>query len=199
MKYISPIFLLALSFSAAAAPQSAAPSAPAEPRQQAAAAAGLNRKLLAELGDSVVRVETFFKVSPSGEMPSVTTRYKCPNCNEYHTSGVEDLIKTSRPVSQPGFVIAPDEVLATDLYLMPEWVDRIEVVFRKRYAYRLEQLPLSVINAEERTMVIESCKPSLMLTGTNRLCIISISLSQQFRSFRLLHLAKRTFLLRARV
>ncbi len=130
MKYISPIFLLALSFSAAAAPQSAAPSAPAEPRQQAAAAAGLNRKLLAELGDSVVRVETFFKVSPSGEMPSVTTRYKCPNCNEYHTSGVEDLIKTSRPVSQPGFVIAPDEVLATDLYLMPEWVDRIEVVFR---------------------------------------------------------------------
>ncbi len=134
MRLFFPILLLALSSGTAATPQ---PTAPAEARQRTVAAAGLNRNLLKMLGDSIVRVETFLKVSPSGEMPAVTTRYKCPNCNEYHVAGADGLVEGKRPVSQPGFVIAPDEVLATDLYLMPEWVDRIEVVFQgKAYAAR---------------------------------------------------------------
>ncbi len=137
MKHISAILLLTLVFSAATVSAQTAASAPAEARQQTAAIAKLNRKLLAELGDSVVRVETFLKTSPSGEMPEMTTRYKCPNCDEYHTAGVDDLIKENRPVSQPGFVVAPDEVLATDLYLLPEWVARTEVIFRgKAYSAR---------------------------------------------------------------
>lgn len=134
----SLVFALAVHVVSAAEPPppvaDQTPAAPADPRASALAAKQLQGRLLRELADSVVQVETFFKVLPSGEMPEMSVQYKCPNCNSYHRRGVEELVKERRPMRQPGFVIAPDEVLVTDLYTMPEWVSRTEVVFRgKRY------------------------------------------------------------------
>ncbi len=103
------------------AAEPAAPDAPA-----------LNRQLLSRFGDSAVKVDTFFKVNAGGEMPEMHVQYLCPNCGSYHTRGVDELIKQRRPMSQPGYAVAPDEIIATDLYLVPEWLDRIEVVFRDK-------------------------------------------------------------------
>lgn len=92
-------------------------------------ASTLNRQLLSRFGDSAVKVNTYFKVNANGEMPEMKVQYLCPNCGEFHTHGVEELVKERRPMTQPGYAVAPDEVIATDLHLVPEWLDRIEAVF----------------------------------------------------------------------
>ena len=91
-----------------------------------------NEKLIATFSPSVARLKVWFKMDKDGEKPSFRTRYLCPNCHEYHTSGVDRYLEGDRPFGAAAFAVAPDAFLVQDQHFVPDWVDRMMVSFGDR-------------------------------------------------------------------
>lgn len=89
--------------------------------------AARNRRLVAKYGDSCATVRYYTKKDAEGREPSFKVPYQCPNCSDTHwrNSGVS--AENGVPGEFAGFLVAPDRVLMQDLYIAPEYVDRIEV------------------------------------------------------------------------
>ncbi len=100
-----------------------APAAPAE----LAKIRELNVSLLDKLSSSVVWIDYYFRLDDKGRQPEFTVTYMCPNCNSPHTGSARAYIDEERPFRVSGFAVAPDEFIAADIMLLPEWLDRIEV------------------------------------------------------------------------
>jgi hypothetical protein len=117
---------LVCSVAAAAAKEEVAPK-PEQLRE-------LNLKLLDRLSASLVDVDYFFKTDDRGELPDFTIGYRCPHCNEMHEGSVEDFIEERRPFRTPGYALAADEFIASDIAIHADYLDKLEVVFQgKRY------------------------------------------------------------------
>jgi len=91
--------------------------------------AAINRTLTARLSKSLVMVNYYFKADDSGQTPDTHFRYKCPNCNNYHDDGGNDLIANEQPMRVPGYLITPNEIISSDLQVNPEWIKKIEVEY----------------------------------------------------------------------
>lgn len=120
----------AFSVAAAAAKEEPAPK-PEQLRE-------LNLKLLNRLSASLVDVDSFFKEDDRGEPPDFRYSYRCPHCNEMHEGSAGDFIEKQRPFRTPGYALAADEFIASDLAVPAEYLDKIEVVFQgKRYPAKI--------------------------------------------------------------
>ena len=53
---------------------------------------------------------------------------KCPNCGNYHSSGVQEFIGAERSMFVAGFLVEPDAVLCVDIGLKPENIGKIKVL-----------------------------------------------------------------------
>ena len=118
--------LLSGAFAAAAAETEKAPDA-AELRE-------LSVKLLDKLSASLVDVEYFFRPDENGKRPEFTVQYYCPGCRSMHSGSADSLIEDQRPFKVPGYAVAPDEFISSDIGALPEWIESLDLVFGgKRY------------------------------------------------------------------
>ena len=118
--------LLSGAFAAAAAETEKAPDA-AELRE-------LSVKLLDKLSASLVDVEYFFRPDENGKRPEFTVQYYCPGCRSMHSGSADSLIEDQRPFKVPGYAVAPDEFISSDIGALPEWIESLDLVFgSKRY------------------------------------------------------------------
>jgi len=108
----------------------AALAATADEPERTLAQRRARRALLTErFASACAEVRTFLKLDADGEVPNVTVRYFCPNCNEYHTRSVERNLRLECPLEGAAFALAPNRFLVQDLHLKQEWVDRYEIRF----------------------------------------------------------------------
>ena len=87
-------------------------------------------ELLAErFTPSCARMRVFFKHDRNGEVPEFDVLRYCPNCKDYHSDSVEEYLKQDCPVETTAFAISPDRFLVQDFHILPDWIDRVEIVF----------------------------------------------------------------------
>lgn len=99
----------------------------------------LNLSLLQKLSKSLVGVEYFFRPDENGERKEYSVGYLCPGCNGMHYRSADNLISEQRPLHSPGYAIAPDRFIASDISALPDWVETLEIVFDgKRYPAKIE-------------------------------------------------------------
>ncbi len=53
---------------------------------------------------------------------------KCPNCGNYHSSGIQEFIGAERSMFSAGYLVEPDAVLCADIGLNPENIGQIKVL-----------------------------------------------------------------------
>lgn len=78
--------------------------------------------------DSLCTVRYRLKKNARGDEPETRVPYKCPNCSRTHFESKGDSIEKGIPAEIAGFVLSPDTVLASDPLILPEFIDRIEIV-----------------------------------------------------------------------
>lgn len=76
---------------------------------------------------SLVLVEYTVKYDRGDAPEAQGATRRCPNCGEYHVDEVDGLIKEERPLIMPGFLIAPDKVIAADPLMNSRFVERMAV------------------------------------------------------------------------
>ncbi|MFH1706885.1 MAG: hypothetical protein ABIF71_03085 [Planctomycetota bacterium] len=54
---------------------------------------------------------------------------RCPNCGSYHGLDWDDYVKEERLLQQPGYLVAADRVLTTDIATHPRFIETVRVRF----------------------------------------------------------------------
>ncbi len=110
---------------------------PAEPGKddiQDAKLRQLNIDLTEKLGKSLVNVNYYFTLDKNYKVPEYSVKYLCPNCNNYHHQSIDSLIEDERPMRVPGYMVSEDEIISSDINVIPEWFKTIEVEFNGKKA-----------------------------------------------------------------
>lgn len=76
---------------------------------------------------STVQVEYTVQHDKGEEPGACGWRTRCPNCGGYHSVSASEAVKEERPLSDGGFLVAPDMVLTSDLTLNPRFIKSIKV------------------------------------------------------------------------
>ena len=102
-----------------------------EPNKDPAAEAAEKSARVQAMADafrpSVVNVRFRLKRLPDGSRPNASMPYRCPACNNSRCH-ISDSDEKDIPNLVAGFVLDKNRVLVQDLYLRPDWIDRLEVV-----------------------------------------------------------------------
>lgn len=80
------------------------------------------------LRGSLVRVEYTLRYDKGQAPNGAGMMGRCPSCGEYHIETGDDAVKEERPLEAAGYLIAPDRVLTSDLFLHPRFIEKTEVV-----------------------------------------------------------------------
>lgn len=119
--------LAAAAFAAAAAdPATHAPTAAPE-KPGALAAIERTTALYDRYGASFVEVAWKLRLDEEGRAPMRAIPYRCPNCGNIHYHSLDSVISENRAFTTPGFVLAPDRVLAYDPKIRTSGVERVEI------------------------------------------------------------------------
>ncbi len=149
--------ILMVFFSGFMAAEAAAANDSAEVDQE------LSERLLKKNSPAVCQVDYYFRLDKYGKSPNFSIKYFCPNCNNYHYDRVSGVIEGKNAVSIPGFAVGDRKVITTDLNLIPEWIERIEVrqngkvypaVIQSYYPERMA-IALSINDPEAKLSKIE--------------------------------------------
>jgi len=98
-----------------------------DPVAEAAANAARVRAMADSFRSSVVNVRFRLKTLADGSRPNAKMPYRCPACgnSSRHISDSDD---KDIPNLVAGFVLDKNRVLVQDLYLRPDWIDRLDVL-----------------------------------------------------------------------
>ncbi|MFH0937827.1 MAG: hypothetical protein V1899_00855 [Planctomycetota bacterium] len=100
---------------------------PAEP------VAGVTPADLASIAEAVLPglVQVTYRLRyDKGEAPTGGAwSAKCPNCGHYHGQNWDNFVKEERLVRQPGYLVAANRVLTTDIATHPRFIETIQVRF----------------------------------------------------------------------
>ncbi len=129
MKFGTMLQLAALCCAGEMIAAEAVPATPAEQSADAGELRGLNRSLLEKLSPSLVEVDYFLKEDETGQRPELRVGYLCSGCGSMHYGDATRQIAEQRPMTTPGYVLAPNEFLASDTGLLPDWYGRLEIRF----------------------------------------------------------------------
>jgi len=85
-------------------------------------------ELLNSCSDSLVQVEYKLRFD-KGDSPQICDwGERCPNCGSFHAGGDgEEYVKEERPMEKPGFLLAPNLVLTSDVMIQPRFLEAIHV------------------------------------------------------------------------
>lgn len=115
----------------------------------------LNSRLLKQLSSSIADADYYFKTMPNGKLPNFSVGYHCPNCNSMHYSSPERMIEEQRPFRTPAYALAPDEFIASDLFVLPEWLDKVELDFQgRRYPAKI-----TAVFPERKSVLLKTAVP----------------------------------------
>ena len=123
-------FVVAAAALAAADPATNAPaaSAPAEKKPRTMLEeVERTGKLYDKYGAGFVEVAWKLKRDEEGRSPLRAMPYHCPNCGEIHYRHFDSLLSKNQAFATPGFVLAPDRVLAFDPKIRTAGVERVEI------------------------------------------------------------------------
>ncbi len=84
-------------------------------------------KIATALRPSLVQVEYQLQ-HDKGELPNKAGwGERCPNCGQFHSNGVEDLVKNEQPLSTGGFLISSNRVVSKDVQTHARFIKNIRV------------------------------------------------------------------------
>ncbi len=86
-------------------------------------------KIAQALRGSLVRVEYTLRYDKGQAPAGAGMMERCPSCGEYHVQRGDDAVKEERPLEAAGYLIGPDQVLTSDVFLHPRFIEKTEVVF----------------------------------------------------------------------
>ena len=118
-------FVLAAAVLAAADPAASAP-AEKKPRTMLEEVERTG-KLHDKYGAGFVEVAWKLKRDEEGRSPLRAMPYRCPNCGEIHYRHFDSMLAKNQAFATPGFVLAPDRVLAFDPKIRTAGVERVEI------------------------------------------------------------------------
>lgn len=140
---------------AAAEPPPGSPSGGEDQNLETGKLVELNRNLLEKLSSSLVEADYFLKQDETGQRPEIQIGYLCPSCNSMHYNDTSTQIANERPWTTPGYAIASNEFIASDVGLLPDWYSRLEIRFGAK------SYPAAVVGhyPERRCVLIRTEQP----------------------------------------
>ncbi|UCD74071.1 MAG: hypothetical protein JSV91_09805 [Phycisphaerales bacterium] len=107
---------------------------------------------------SLVRVEYTLQFDKSEAPYGGMWRTRCPNCGQYHSTGLEQFIDEERPAEKAGFLLSASRVLTQDPRIAPRFIKRIDV----RYGDASSPAIPVAYAVDQNGLILELARP---LTG----------------------------------